>query len=108
MTDTTKIEWADASTQKTITVREFIAFQLWNRSNPEHIRNSLRPGEELGTVVRPLGDGWTLEQDLTLDWQINRETYLDLADTALDALEHIAAFQEETSRLAPSTSETKQ
>jgi hypothetical protein len=64
------------------TLRERIAFAMWNSSNPEHMRDAIRLGN-LDTIVTPLWDGWTANLDLDMDWRLNKPSYLKLADIAL-------------------------
>lgn len=77
-------------------LRERIAFELWNDTNPVHLRDDIRAGQ-LGEIVTPMGDGWVMRQSLALDWKLNRRTFLKRADVALAALD---AHDEEDLRKA--------
>ena len=70
-------------------LREQIAFAIFNNTNPPHVRDCLTlqnigDGVELKTA---LGDGWTAKSDLSMDWRLNRGSFLRLADVALRAME---------------------
>lgn len=67
-------------------LRERIAFELWNETNPAPWRDSIRI-DNLGQLVTKLGGGWTGSVDLALDWKLNRSTFLERADIALAALD---------------------
>jgi hypothetical protein len=69
-----------------VELRERIAFELWNDTNPAHFRCDIR-ADNLGEVVVPLGDGWTGRMNLALDWKLNRPAFLKRADIALAALD---------------------
>ena len=65
--------------------RTRVAFALWNQSNPPALRAQCTP-EKLGVDTTKFDDGTTIERDLGLDWELNRDSYLNLADAALAAL----------------------
>ena len=61
---------------------ERIAFAMWKSGFPDHVQESLT-SKSLGVLQKPLGDGCILEQDLLLDWQLNKDAFLKLASAAL-------------------------
>jgi hypothetical protein len=65
--------------------RTRVAFALWNQSNPPALRAQCTL-EKLGVATTTFDDGTTIERDLGLDWDLNRDSYLELADAALAAL----------------------
>ena len=67
-------------------LRERIAFAIWNDTNPAKIRDKITP-ENLPTLTTDLGDGWRGHQNLALDWKLNRNSFLKLADIGLAAIE---------------------
>ena len=75
-------------------LRERIAFDLWNETNPASFRDDIRIGN-LGEIVTPMGDGWVGTINLALDWKLNRDAFLKRADIALAAL---AAHDDEEMR----------
>lgn len=66
---------------------ERIAFEMWNETNPAHLRESITV-DNLGEIITPMGDGWTCRVSLALDWRLNGKTFLERAEWALAALEH--------------------
>jgi hypothetical protein len=77
-------------------LRERIAFELWNDTNPAHLRADIRVGN-LGEIVTPMGGGWVGRHSLALDWKLNRPAFLRRAGIALAALD---AHDEEDLRKA--------
>ena len=71
------------SEPQTMDLRHQIAFAMWNNTNPEDIRDQIKPGN-LGQIVRKFDDGSSIMMDLQLDWDLNRESYLKLADIAIE------------------------
>lgn len=67
------------------TTREIIAFTLWNDTNPQQLREHMTLDGQC-ELVTPIGDGWTMTQNFALDWKLNRDTFLKLADVAMDAV----------------------
>lgn len=66
------------------TTREIIAFALWNDTNPEQLRPHMSLDGQCELITR-IGGGWTVTQDFALDWRLNRDTFLKLADVAIEA-----------------------
>jgi hypothetical protein len=66
------------------TLRENIAFALWNDTNPEPLRQHMTLDGQC-ELVTSIGDGWTMRQDFALDWRLNKNTFLKLADVAIEA-----------------------
>lgn len=46
-----------------------------------------------GTITADLGDGWTLNQDLALDWELNRPSYTRLAASLIRQMAKDAGYQ---------------
>lgn len=46
-----------------------------------------------GTITADLGDGWTLNQDLALDWALNRPSYTRLAASLIRQMAKDAGYQ---------------
>ena len=67
---------------------ERIAFAMWKSGFPDHVSNDLSL-ETLGVVQKPLGGDCIGEQDLALDWQLNRDAFLKLAAAALVEIQAI-------------------
>ena len=70
-------------------LREQIAFAIFNRSNPPHVRDALTLKNIGGSpeLKTSLGDGWTATSNLGLDWKLNRKSFIKLADVAIRAFE---------------------
>lgn len=67
-------------------LREKIAFEMWNSSNPPHIASEITP-VSFAEVVTPVVGGGTIHCDLQLDWNLNKDSYLRLTDVALEFME---------------------
>ena len=70
-------------------LREQFAFAIFNSTNPPHVRDvvnlhNIHFDPELRTK---LGDGWQAVSNLGLDWKLNRDSFLKLADVAIAAFE---------------------
>lgn len=70
-------------------LREHVAFAIFNETNPPHMRDAITlrnigDGMKLKTA---LGDGWTATSDLSMDWRLNRDSFLKLADVAIRAMD---------------------
>ena len=70
-------------------LREQFAFAIFNSTNPPHVRDvvtlqNIGGGPELRTK---LGDGWQAVSNLGLDWKLSRDSFLKLADVAINAFE---------------------
>ncbi|EFO30956.1 cotf [Roseibium sp. TrichSKD4] len=55
---------------------------MFRHDYPQHICEEMSL-DNLPIVKRPMGDGVTMECNLALDWEFNREGYLRLADAAI-------------------------
>ena len=69
-------------------LREQIAFAIFNDTNPPHVRDSLTLQNIGGNpeLTTAMGDGWTATSNLGLDWSLNRDSFLKLADVAIRAM----------------------
>jgi hypothetical protein len=70
-------------------LREQIAFAIFNSTNPPHVRDSITlqnigGNPELTTAI---GGGFIAITNLGLDWSLNRDSFLKLADVAIRAFE---------------------
>jgi hypothetical protein len=70
-------------------LREQIAFAIFNRSNPPHIRDAITLQNISGDpeLRTSMGDGWQAVSNLGMDWRLNRDSFLKLADVAIAAFE---------------------
>jgi hypothetical protein len=80
-------------------LREQIAFAIFNDTNPLHVRDSITLQNIGGDpeLRSSLGDGWTATSNLGMDWRLNRDSFLKLANVALRAM---AAADEDGSAYA--------
>ena len=69
-------------------LREQIAFAIFNDANPPHVRDSLTLQNIGGNpeLTTAMGDGWTATSNLGLEWRLNRDSFLKLADVAIRAM----------------------
>lgn len=70
-------------------LREQFAFAIFNSSNPPHIRDAITLQNIGGNpeVTTKMGGGWSATSNLGLDWKLNRNSFLKLADVAIAAYE---------------------
>lgn len=68
-------------------LREQIAFAIFNKSNPPHMRDKITLQNIGGNpeLRSSFGDGWQIVSNLGLDWRLNRDSFLKLADVAIAA-----------------------
>lgn len=68
-------------------LREQIAFAIFNDTNPPMVRDAVTLKNIDGNpeCVTSLGGGWTATSNLGMDWRLNRDSYLKLADVAIRA-----------------------
>lgn len=71
-------------------LREQIAFNVWNDTNPE-----IAKGHAEGVLQKSLGNGSILELDLGLDWALNKDTFLRMADIAIATISAPPAHTED-------------
>lgn len=70
-------------------LREQFAFAIFNSSNPPHVRDVVTLANIGGDpkLTSDLGDGWSATSYLGMDWRLNRDSFLKLADVAISAFE---------------------
>ena len=70
-------------------LREQIAFAIFNSSNPPHVRDAITLQNIGGNpeLRSNLGGGYQVVSNLGLDWSLNRESFLKLADVAITAFQ---------------------
>jgi hypothetical protein len=61
---------------------ERLAFAMFKSGYPPHIAEEMKPGS-LPVIQKPIGDGCTMEVNLALDWEFNRDSYMRMASAAL-------------------------
>ena len=69
-------------------LREQIAFAIFNDTNPPHVRDSVTLQNIAGDpeLKVNMGEGWIGTSNLGLDWRLNRDSFLKLADVAIRAM----------------------
>lgn len=69
-------------------LREQIAFAIFNDTNPPHVRDSITLQNIGGDpeLKTNMGEGWTATSNLGMDWRLNRDSFLKLADVAIRAM----------------------
>jgi hypothetical protein len=68
-------------------LREQIAFAIFNSSNPSHVRDLVTLQNISGDpeIRTNMGDGFQAVSNLGMDWRLNRDSFLKLADVAIAA-----------------------
>lgn len=82
-------ERADFPIDSRAWLREQIAFALFNDTNPPHMRDAITL-QNIGDGIKlksALGDGWVGTSDLSMEWKINRKSFMKLADVAIRAMD---------------------
>ncbi len=69
---------------------ERLAFAMFKSTYPPHIASEMKL-DSLPVIQKPLGDGFVGETDLALDWELNKDSYMRLANVVIIEINEIIA-----------------